>query len=70
MRRAFILNKEKGLSTESALFTLASDAIHEHAQEFISKLDLVSKLGSAAQHEIHLHIKRNGEIKYRALVKE
>jgi hypothetical protein len=65
MRRFSLLKEAKGLSTESALFTLASDAIRDHAQQFISRLSMASKLGSAAQHELHLHIKRNGTITYR-----
>jgi hypothetical protein len=62
MRRFHLLQEAKGLSTESALFTLASDAVRDHAQQLVSRL-------STAQHELHLHIKRNGRITYRKPVK-
>jgi hypothetical protein len=65
----YYLKIERGHSTESALFTLASEVVRDQAQKHISMLASTMKLGSAAQHELHLHIKRNEEIKYRAAAK-
>src|SRR3989442_1582082 len=55
----FYLTSEKGLSTESALFTLASEAINEEAQQ------ITATVSAPAYHELHLRVKRNGEITYR-----
>ena len=68
-RRFHLLKGENGLSTESALFTLASDAVKDHAQELLSRLSITTKLKGSAQHELHLHIKRRGKITYRRPVK-
>ncbi len=68
-RRFHLLKGENGLSTESALFTLASEAVKDHAQQLLSRLSKTKKL-SAAQHELHLHIKRNGTITYRKLIED
>src|SRR4051794_38719264 len=65
----YYLQLGQGHSTETALFTLASEAIRDQAQQLISMLAATKKLGAAAQHELHLHIKRDGEIKYRAAAK-
>ncbi len=68
-RRFHLLKEVKRLSTESALFTLASEAVKDHAQQLLSRLSKTKKL-SAAQHELHLHIKRNGTITYRKLIED
>jgi hypothetical protein len=34
----FYFTREQGLSTESALFTIASEALHEHAQEITARV--------------------------------
>jgi hypothetical protein len=66
VRRFHLLKEEQGLTTESALFTLASDAIGGVAQQPVSKLNTTKLLGRpATQQEIHVHIKRNGSIRYR-----
>jgi hypothetical protein len=65
MRRFILLKEQKGLSTESALFTLASDAIGEHAQQLVTKLNTTKLFRPATQQEIHVHVKRNGTITYR-----
>ena len=62
-RRFHLLKDAKRLSTESALFTLASEAVKEHAQQLLSSI--APKLKGSAQHELHLHIKRRGKITYR-----
>ena len=53
------LTTEKGLTTESALFTIASEAVNEEAQE------IISRISTPTYHELHLRVKRNGEITYR-----
>lgn len=53
------LTSEKGLSTESALFTIASEAVNEEAQQ------ITSGISTPTSHELHLRVKRNGEITYR-----
>ncbi len=58
----YYLTKEKGLSTEEALFTLASEAVKEHA------VHIISFYTSPTHNEVHLHIKRNGEISYGRLM--
>src|SRR5712691_5373983 len=52
----FYLTREKGLSTESALFTLASDAVNEEAQQ------ITTTASTPTYHELQLRVKRNGEI--------
>jgi hypothetical protein len=69
MNRFYYLKLEQRHSTESAIFTIASEAVRDNAQQLISMLAATKNLGAAAQHELHLHIKRNGEIKCRAAVK-
>ena len=64
-----LLRFDQRLSTESALFTLASEAVHAHAQETIAKLGVAVKIAPGSKHEIHLHVRRNGEITYRGLLK-
>ena len=58
----FYLTSEKGLSTESALFTIASDAVNEEAQE------ITAKVSTPTSHELQLRVKRNGEITYRKYI--
>jgi hypothetical protein len=69
MNKFYYFKLEQGHSTESAIFTIASEAVRDNAQQLISMLAATKKLGAAAQHELHLHIKRNGEIKYRVAAK-
>src|SRR5438477_2267896 len=45
------LAREKGLSTESALFTIASETIYEKAQE------ITAKYSSPTYHELKLRVK-------------
>jgi hypothetical protein len=54
----FSLTREKGLSTESALFTIASEAVQKEA------IHIISAYTSPTHHELHLHVKRNGDITY------
>jgi hypothetical protein len=54
----YYLTKEKGLSTEEALFTLASETVKKEA------VHVISFYTSSPHDELHLHIKRNGEIFY------
>jgi hypothetical protein len=61
---------QKGLSTEDALFTIASEMVQDQAQETLKKLAHSKLLKRAAGHEVHLHIKRNGEITYKTPLKE
>jgi hypothetical protein len=56
------LTSEKRLSTESALFTLASDAVNEEAQQ------ITATVRTPIYHELRLRVKRNGEITYRKYV--
>ena len=57
----YYLTQEKGLSTEEALFTLASEAVKKEA------VHVISFYTSSPHDELHLHIKRNGEILYEKL---
>src|SRR4051794_16220713 len=59
MNKFYYFKLEQGYSTEPALFTIASEAVRDNAQQLISLLATTKKLGAAAQHELHLHIKRN-----------
>jgi hypothetical protein len=68
-RKMQILNAQ-GLSTEDALFSIASDMVRDQAQETLKKLANSKLLKRAAGHEVHLDIKRNGEITYKAPFKE
>jgi hypothetical protein len=67
MGKFYYLQREQRFSTEEALFTIASEAVRDHAQELLSALAPAKMLGGA--HELQLRIKRNGEIKYRGAVK-
>src|SRR2546421_10725628 len=58
----FYLTSEKGLSTESALFTIASEAVNEEAQQ------ITARISTPAYHELKLRVKRNGEITYRKCI--
>jgi hypothetical protein len=62
MRRLYLLAEEKGYSREEAIFTLASDEVGKFLQLSVPQLRL------AAQHELHVHVKRNGAISYRKLL--
>jgi hypothetical protein len=59
LAKLLYLTHEKGLSTESALFTLASEAVNEQAQK------IAAPISTPTHHELHLHVSRNGEITYR-----
>lgn len=58
----FYFTREQGLSTESALFTIASEAVNEEAQE------ITAKVRTPAYHELKLRVRRNGEISYRKYI--
>ncbi len=51
------LTNEKRLSTESALFTIASEAVNEEAQQ------ITAKISTPTYHELQLRVKRKGEIR-------
>jgi hypothetical protein len=67
-RRMQIL-KAHGLSTENAIFTIASEDVHDHALEILEKLANTEVVKRTAGHAIHMHVKRNREITYRMPVK-
>ncbi len=48
--------KEKGFSTDEALFTIASEAIKKETKR------IVSNFTTPTHHKLHLHVKRNREI--------
>ena len=50
----------RGLDTEEALFTLASETVREHSAD----IKPIMASGHSEQ-SIHLHVKRNGNITYR-----
>jgi hypothetical protein len=52
--------KARGLDTEEALFTLASETVREHSAD----LKPIMASGHSEQ-SIHFHVKRNGNITYR-----
>ena len=52
------LKEEKGVSTDEAIFLLASKAHEDFAKQF------AATLSAPAYHELHVHIKRNGDISY------
>ena len=58
----FYYTSERVLSTESALFTIASEALHDEAQE------IVSRVSSPTYHELKLRVRRNGDITYRKYI--
>jgi hypothetical protein len=60
----------KGLKTEEALFTIASEMVQKQAIESLQSLIGTKLLKNAGGHEIHVHVKRNGEIKYKMPFKE
>jgi hypothetical protein len=60
----------KGLSTEDALFTIASEMVKAQAVENVQSLIGIELFKKAEGHEIHVHVKRNGEIKYKMPFKE
>jgi hypothetical protein len=58
--------KKMGLSTENALFEIASDQVKKVAHHTVS--DLPPKLTKRlAGQSVHVHVKRNGEITFRAM---
>jgi hypothetical protein len=56
------LTSEKGLSTESALFTIASEAVHAEAKH------ITAHVSSPTYHELQLRVQRNGDITYRKYI--
>jgi hypothetical protein len=60
----------KGLSTEDALFTIASEMVKAQAVENVQSLIGTELFKKASGHEIHVHVKRNGEIKFKMPIKE
>jgi hypothetical protein len=55
-----------GVSTENALFEIASEQVKKAAHHTVSALppELTKRL---AGQSVHVHVKRNGEITYRAM---
>jgi hypothetical protein len=68
-RRLLIL-KMQGYSTEEAIFTIASDQVHNHAEEILQSLAGTKLLNRAAGHEIRLSVARNGEITFKMPFKD
>jgi hypothetical protein len=60
----------KGLSTEDALFTIASEMIKAEAVEKLQSLRGTELHKKAIGHEIQIRVKRNGEITYKMPFKE
>jgi hypothetical protein len=56
----------QGFSTEDALFKIASDMVHTQATELLHTHANRELIKRAGVHEIHLHVKRNREITYKA----
>jgi hypothetical protein len=56
---------KKGLSTEDALFTIASEMVEAQAVESLQSLNGTKFFRKAVGHEIHVHVKSNGEITYK-----
>jgi hypothetical protein len=69
-KRLGYLKMQEGHTTESALFKIASDELHTHATEMIQALAPTGILKRAAGQQIHLHVKRNGDITYRMPIKD
>jgi hypothetical protein len=61
---------KQGLSTGDALFTIASEIVEEQAVTSLETLIGTDLFKKAQGKKIHLHVKRNGEIKYRMPFKE
>jgi hypothetical protein len=61
---------KQGLSTGDALFTIASEMVEEQAVTGLETLIGTDIFKKAKGKEIHQHVKRNGEIKYRMPFKE
>lgn len=59
---ALYLREVKGVSTDEAIFLIASKAHEEFAKEFAATLSISSPV------ELHVRIKRNGDISYGMLV--
>src|SRR3954447_26906347 len=55
----------KGLSTQDALFTIASEMVEVEAAEELQSLTGSELLKKAAGHNIQVKVKRNGEITYK-----
>jgi hypothetical protein len=56
--RQCLMLMRTGYTTEEAIFKLASDAVAAQAKEITAQVHLPT------YHEIHLHVKRNGGIRY------
>jgi hypothetical protein len=54
-----------GLKTEDALFTIASEMVKAQGIESLHSLIGTELFKKASGHEIHVHVKRNGEIKFK-----
>jgi hypothetical protein len=61
---------KKGLSTEDALFTIASEMVQAEAAEKLQSLNGPKLVKKAAGHELHVHVRRNGDITYRMPMQE
>jgi hypothetical protein len=61
---------QKGMSTEDALFTIASEMVKAQSVESLQSLVDTKVFKKAAGHAIQVHVKRNGEIKYKMPFKE
>jgi hypothetical protein len=64
-KRLAILTMRDGHATEEALFTIASDEIHTHAEAMLQQLANTDIRLRASGHEIHLCVLPNGDIPYR-----
>jgi hypothetical protein len=60
----------KGLATEDALFTIASEMVEAQAYENLQSRSGTELLKKAAGHEITVQVKRNGKITYKMPYKE
>jgi hypothetical protein len=69
-KRMGMLKMQDGHTTESALFKIASDELHTHATEMIQAAAHTDILKRTAGRQVHLHVKRNGDITYRMPIKD
>ncbi len=61
------LRVEKDLSTDDAIFTLASEDVRDFAEQIISMLVASKSLEPTGQQALHFHVERNGDITYKAV---
>jgi hypothetical protein len=57
--------RKEGLTTESAVFEIASEHVKKHAGAIVSTISPELRKPLIGQ-SLHIHVKRNGEITYRA----